>query len=209
MNMHRLRRWQKRDFIITVGMIATAIVLFHSQLLGEYSIYLFGGLFLSSLCLLLIGVGIRAYIKQKWTRKSLDLGMKCIMVIPIHESPDEKRFELHIMLPRKPYTKVQLLREFIQDMEKLYRFAKKQTATLVFIGTTHQVFRKAVRKTVEAWGLEWEETDQLHDPTAIMSAFDWRMALKRFYGKKVNIRRPPKEDWKTIIVQYKGGDSKC
>ncbi|CAI8944401.1 putative DUF4191 family protein [Brevibacillus sp. IT-7CA2] len=215
MNMHKLRMWQKKSLFLGWGMIVVVIILVLLHVMGileDYVIYIASVLYVLTLYVIFWGLWKRKNIQRKWRNDSKRMGLKRIMVIPIQqEDKSEKHFELHIMHhPKEKITKVQLLREFIRDIETLYEYASQQRFDLVFIGTTHEIFRKAARKTVTKLGLEWQETDELHDPSAPqMSVRDWKNAIKKLYGRQLDVAHPIKEEWKTFIVRYKGGIQVC
>lgn len=206
--MHKLRVWQKADIYQAIGALVVAITAMTFQWAGENSSFLSGALCLYGVCVLLLGMRRRSSIQRVWQEESYRMGLKRILVIPL-DGEQEKRFELHLMYPKESITKRQLLQEFVQDIQTLYDFAKKQMSRTVFIGTTHIDLWRVAQGVVEKLGLKWETADQLHDPYAPMSTSDWRQSIQKFYGRKNASKCPSKEKWKTFIVKCEGGKESC
>jgi hypothetical protein len=203
--MHDMRVWQKRDYRLFYGMIATAVICFFTHFyVGMFLLYLAAPLYVGAVVLVLFGIGKRNAIKKRYYREAKRIGLERTFVIPYNESDDEIWFELHLMEPdeKQKSTPVRVLRQYTRDLQRLYDFAKTYPKKrVVFVGTTHQTLTVIAMKEAKRLGLDHEIAPIIHDQSAPMTKREWRGVLRKMYGDDQKIRAPAKGEWRTLIVR--------
>jgi hypothetical protein len=203
--MHDMRVWQKRDYGVFFGMIATAVICFFTHFyVGMFLLYVAAALYVGAVVLVFNGIRKRDAIKKRYHREAKRMDLERTFVIPYNESDDEIWFELHLMEPDKKQknTPVRILRQYIRDMQRLHDFARTYPKKrVVFVGTTHQTLTVAAMNAAKRLGLAYEVAPIIHDKSAPMTKREWRGVLRKMYGGDQKIRAPAKGEWRTLIVR--------
>lgn len=213
MRMHHFRIWRRIEFVllaISLIIFLTAIFLF-----GYFSKEVGNALILLGIVytLTIFGYIYRGKTIRNMSKNAEKLRLKRVGLLKYRETSDVVEYEVHVLLPKTPLAtdedatnriakvKRKLILGFVQDIDKLYGFAKQHhDQDVVFFGTSHEVLRKAWNKKWRKYGIDSIEGPCM-DPWAAYTKRNWGRVVRKFYGKNVSLPIIPKEEWKTLYTK--------
>ena len=196
--MRKLRVWYYTEFVaITLALIVYSWLLNVGR--ETEAILIFG----SVLVALLIGGISRKIIMKRAKGSSVDMGLKVVTLLKLHEDAESIYYEAHL-LPNERTTKKQIIKDCYRDVQILasYHFQKNVQINV----TTHKAIREAWIRAWAPYNFAFHETIENVDPGAGKSRLQWTRQMKQFYGQRNAAPFPKRSEWETIrTIIDKGG----